>query len=97
LAGIGPGGQPGYHVELAEEAADDLIGVSFGAEAIELRHHSIERLFDFIYCALRIELALLLEALLALDEFCAVELGKGMKNRLALGSRIGQETGQAVP
>ena len=39
VSGIGPGRKACDDVELSEKPADDLIGVSFGAESIELRHH----------------------------------------------------------
>jgi hypothetical protein len=91
VSGIGPGGKAGDDVELAEEAADDLIRVSFGAEAIELRHHLHERFLDIGHGAGRIVLTLLFEAALALRKFFAVEIGNRMKDRIALRARIGQE------
>jgi len=91
LSGIGPGGKPGYHVELAEETADDFVRISLGTQPIELRHDLDKCLLDVADRALRIELALLLEALLALQEFFAVKAREGMKYRFARRARIGQE------
>jgi hypothetical protein len=82
---------PGHDIELAQEAADDLVGISLGAQAIELRHDADKRLLDVTDRTFRVVLALLLEAALALDEFFPVEIGKRMKNGLALGARVGQE------
>jgi hypothetical protein len=59
---------------LSEKAADDLVGVSFRAKAIELRHHLGERTLDIADSALRVELTLLLETAFALDEFFSVEV-----------------------
>ena len=91
MSGIGPGRKPGYHVELSEEAADDLIGVSFGTQPIELGHDFHERLFDVADGALRVEFALLLQAPLTLQEFFAVETRERMEYRFARWARIGQE------
>ena len=91
LSGIGPGRKAGDDVELSEEAADDLVGVSFGAQAIELRHHLGERFLDIGDGVLGIELALLIEAAFALGKFFAVEIRQGMENGIALRARIGQE------
>ena len=66
--------RPGDDVELSEKAADDLIGVGLGAEAVELRHHLGERSLDVGDRVFGVELALLFEATLALDEFFAVEV-----------------------
>ena len=92
MSGIGPGGEPGDDVELTEEAADNLIGVSRGTEPVELRHHLGERLLYIRNRPLRVELALLLEAALTLDEFFAVEVGAGMENWSAQRAGVAQET-----
>ena len=73
LAGIGPGKKPGHDVELLEKAADDLVGVGLGAEAIDLRHDAGERPLDVADGAFRVVLALLIETALTLDEFFAIE------------------------
>ena len=91
MSGIGPGRKPGYHVELAEEAADDLIGVSFATQPVELGHDLHQRLFDVADGALRVELALLLEAPLTLEEFFSIETRERMEYRFARRARIGQE------
>ena len=92
MFGIGPGRQARDDVELSEEAADDLVGVGLGAEAIELRQDPGERPFYFVDRRLRVELTLPFETALALDELFAVETGKGMDNGIALRTRIGEET-----
>src|SRR5687767_4467158 len=97
VAGVGPGGKPGDDVELPEEFADDLVGVSLGAQQIELSHDFQEGLLNVLDRPLRVVLPLLLQALLALQEFFAIEIGNRIENRLAMGTRIGQETKQAVP
>ena len=97
LSGIGPGGKGGDDVELAKEAADDLVGIALGAEAIELRHHLRQRFLDVRHGAGGVVLALLLEAPFTFDEFFAVEIGNRMENRIALRARIGQEARQTVP
>ena len=84
MTGVGPGRKAGYHVELSEKAADDLVGVGFGAEAIELRHHLGEGALGVGNGAVGIELALLLETAFALREFFTVEIRDGMENGIAL-------------
>ena len=91
LSGVGPGGKAGEGVELLEQAADDLVGVSAGAEVIELRHHFGERFLDVGNGAFRVVLTLLIEAAFALRKFFAVEIRNGMENRIALRASIGQE------
>lgn len=75
VSGVGPGGKAGDNVELSEEAADDLVGISCGAQAIELRHHFRQRFFDVGNGAVRVVLALLFEAAFALGKFFEVEVG----------------------
>lgn len=91
VAGVRPGCQAGYDVELSKEAADDLVRVSLGAESIKLRHHLRQRAFSVGDGTLREELALLFEAALALHKFFAIEVRNGVKNRIALRARVGQE------
>jgi len=91
VSGVGPGGKAGDDVELSEEAADNLVGVSGGAEAIELRHHLGERFLDVGDGAFRVELTLLIEAAFALRKFFAIEIGDGMESRIAPRASIGQE------
>ena len=74
LVGIGPGGQPGDDIELPEELTDDLVGIGLGAEAVELANDFQERLLDVVNGALRIELALLLQAPLALEKLFTIEI-----------------------
>ena len=49
MPGVGPPGRASYEVELAKEAADDLIGVLCGAEVVELLQDFSERPLDVMY------------------------------------------------
>jgi hypothetical protein len=91
VSGVGPDGTASGGVELSEEATDHLVGVSLGAQSIDLSHHPSQCLLDVVDGALGISVALLLEAALTLDEFLAIELEEVMENRIALRTRIGQE------
>lgn len=77
LPGIGPPGRASHEVELAKEAADDLIGILCGAEVVELLQDLAEGSLDVMYGRLGEMLALILETLLALDELLPVERGPG--------------------
>jgi len=89
---VRPRGEAGDDVELSEEVADDLVGVGFGAQAIELRHDSRQRLLHVADGALGVELTLLIKAALTFGKFFAVEVGKGMEHDFAhLRARVGQE------
>jgi hypothetical protein len=77
---------------LAEEAADDLVRVSVGAESVELGHHLQERLLGVSNGTLGVELPLLFQTLLSFEELFAVEVGDRMKYGLARRARISQET-----
>jgi hypothetical protein len=68
-----------------------LISVGFGAQSIELRHHLRQRALSIGNGIVREELALLFEAALALHKFFTVEVRNGMKDRIALRVRVGQE------
>jgi hypothetical protein len=89
---IGPGGEPGDHVELLEEAANHPVGVGLGAEPVELGHHSRERDLDVVDGSLRVVLTIELETALTLDELFAIEVCKAMKDRLGRRTGIGEET-----
>ena len=65
--------------------------VSLGAQAIEFGHHARQRLLGVADGGFRVVLTLLFEAALALDEFFAVKIGKGMKDGLAPRTGVGQE------
>jgi len=97
VSGIGPGGKTGDDVELAKKAADNLIGITFRAEPIELRHHLRERLLHIGDGAVGKVLTLLLQAAFALGKFFAIEIRDGMEGWVALRARIGQEARQTVP
>ena len=71
---VGPGRKACDNVELSQKAADHLIGVSLGAESIELRHHLRQRAFDVGNGILGIELPLLFEAAPALGELFSIEI-----------------------
>lgn len=81
LSRVGPGGEAGQDIELAKQAADDLIGVSSDAELVDLGHHSGQRALNVFDGLLRIMLALAFQAALTAHEFFTIETGKGMKNR----------------
>ena len=82
---------------MIEEAADDLIGVGGGAEVVELIQNLSERLFDIADGAFRVVLTLLFQTALTFQKLFSVEIGTGMKDRIALGARIGQEARYTVP
>ena len=84
MAGVGPGRKPGHDIELTEEAADDLIGVSGRTPLLALRPHLRERLFVGAARRLRVVRALVWESAGARDVDCAVGLGAGL-----LGGRRG--------
>jgi hypothetical protein len=88
---VAPGREAGNDVELSEELADDLVGVGFGAEVVDLGHDLGEGFLGVGNGPLRVELPLLVKAALTLDELFPIETGKGMENRFALRTRIGQE------
>ena len=71
--GIGPGRKAGDDIELPEEAADNLVGVVFGAEAVELSDDFQQCLLDVVDGAFGVELALLLQTPLALEELFPIE------------------------
>ena len=89
---IGPGGEPGDHVELLEEAANHPVGVGLGAEPFELGHHPRERDLDVVDGSLRVVLTIELETALTLDELFAIEVCEAMKDRLWCRTGIGEET-----
>src|SRR5687768_5382759 len=90
LLGVGPGGEAGDDVELAEEATDDLIGVGGGAEAVDLGHHLSKRLLHVLDRALRVVLALLFKTALTACELFAIEAGQGMESCASGRAAIGQ-------
>jgi hypothetical protein len=74
VSGIGPGRKACDNVELPEQAADHLIGVSLGAESIELRHDLGQGALDVGNRVFGIKLALLFETAAALGELFSVEV-----------------------
>ncbi len=46
LQGIGPGGEAGHDIELAEQLRDHFVGVGFAREVFEIGHHALEGAFD---------------------------------------------------
>ena len=94
---VGPTGHARHEVELSEESADDLVGVLRRAQVVELFEHLAQRLLHVVHRALRIVLALLVEALLALHELFAVEVGSSGALRLPDRQGVGQVARNAVP
>ena len=74
MSRVGPGRKACDNVELSEKAADHLIGVSLGAESIELRHHFRQGALDVGNGVLGVELSLLFEAAPALGKLFSVEI-----------------------
>jgi hypothetical protein len=97
LPGVGPPGRASYEIELAKEAADDLIRVLCGAEVVELLQDLSERPFDVMHSGLGKMLALLVKTLLALDEFLPVERAPERGLGLPDWKRVGEEAGDAMP
>ena len=73
LPPVGPSRRAGDEVELTQQSADDLVGVSGGAQMIQLLQHLTQRLFDVADRSFGVVLALFVETLLALHELFAVE------------------------
>ena len=94
---IGPGRKAGYQIELPQDTADELVGFVLLTQLVKLGHDLRERAFDVADGALRIVLALRVQAALTSNEFFAVEIRKGMQDAIARRRRIGQEAGQTVP
>lgn len=88
---IGPGRAPRHEIDLAKDVADNLVCFVLFTQRVQLRHDLRERSFDVADGALGIVFALRVETTLATNEFFPVEIGKGMKNGLALGARVSQE------
>ena len=76
LAGVGPAGEAGHHVELAEQLGDYLFGVGFFGESIEVGDDFQEGGFDVLDGLCAVILALGLQALMMLEKFFAIELGQ---------------------
>jgi hypothetical protein len=76
---------------LSEKAADDLIGVGFGAQSIKLRHDLCQRALGVRNGTFGEELALLFETAFAFHKFFEIEVRDGMKSRIALRAGVGQE------
>ena len=62
--------------KLLKQPADDPLAVRVSAQLIELGHDARERPFEFANRVFGVELALLINASLALDELFAVEIRK---------------------
>lgn len=76
-SGIGPGREVGDLIELAQQAAHDVIAITVMAELIEPRHGLPDCLFHLRNGPRRVVLALRIEALLMLDELFPVEINEG--------------------
>ena len=87
---VGPGRQAGEQIELAQQAANDLLGVSLAAELIELVHDARQRSLHVENRALGVVLALILKALSMFEEFFAIEIGQGGLNACTVRRRTTQ-------
>ena len=76
-ARLRPGREVGDLIELAQEAAHDVIAIAVIAELIEPRHGLADGLLHFRDRPRRVVLALRVEALLVLDELFPVEVNAG--------------------
>ena len=76
-SGIGPGREIGDLIELAQQAAHDVVAVAVIAKLIEPRHRLTDGLLDLRDGARRVVLTLRLEALLMLDELFPIESNSG--------------------
>ena len=97
LPGVGPPGRARDEVELAKEAADDLIGVLCGAQVVELLQDLSERPLEIMNGCFGKVLALLFETLLAFHELLPVKSGAGRRLGLPDRKRVGEEAGDAMP
>src|SRR3954467_11138784 len=75
VSGIAPGREPGHDIEFFEEAADDFVGVVFGAELLELTQDPRQRRFDVGDRAFGKIGAMLLKTASVFVEFLAIKLG----------------------
>src|SRR5688572_27194825 len=75
LGGIGPAGQSGHRVELAEQLAYQLFAVVFCTDLIELPEDARQRAIGVGDGAFRKVLTLLREALPVTKELLSVEIG----------------------
>jgi len=71
---VGPGGETGHDVELAEQAGHHFVGIGLPREMLEVGHYALERLFDSADGLFGEILTLSLQALVMLEELFAVEL-----------------------
>ena len=97
LPGVGPPGRASHEIELAKEAADDLIRVLRGAQMVELLQDFSEGPLDVMNSGLGKMLALLVKTLLTLDELLPVERAPERRLRLPEWKRVGEEAGDAMP
>jgi hypothetical protein len=91
LSRVRPGREAGGDIELSKQAANHLIRICAGAEAIELRHHAGQRPFHVVDGIRRISFPLLFETPLAAQKFFTIEVRKGIEDRLSLELRINEE------
>ena len=71
---VGPGREARHDVELTKQATDHLVGLGFGAKALELSHDAGQSDLDVTDGAFGIELALRVKATLTLEEFFPIEI-----------------------
>ena len=97
MPGVGPPGCASHEIELAKEAADDLIRVLRGAQVVELLQDLSQRPLDVMHSRLGKMLTLLVKTLLTLDELLPVERAPERRLRLPDRKRVGEEAGDAMP
>ena len=78
--GIGPAGEAGHDIELAEQAGHHFIGVGLPRKVFEVRHHLLQGALDPANGLLGEVLSLSLQALVMFEELFAVELNEGRRS-----------------
>jgi hypothetical protein len=78
-----PGGQSSDQIEFLQDLRDHLAGVLPSAEHVQVRDDPLQSAFSLTDGAIRIVLALPLEAPMVLEEFLPKELGKTVASRTA--------------
>ena len=93
VLGVGPGREVGDLIELAQQAAHDVIAVAVVAELIEPGHRLADCLLHLGHRARRVVLALGFEALLVLEELFPVEIRAGDGVSAGDGRRLSDSPG----
>jgi len=87
LTRLGPDGELGDQIELAEQLAHHLTGVIALAQLLELLHDARQGLFRLRDRAIGVILALPLETLMMLEELLPEELRETLARRANDGAR----------